>query len=488
MSHSADQPPVPRYRSFAARYLTLSGGETFGKLCVMAAFAYLARVLAPADYGIIEQALAITAFFVLGVESGMGSYGARVVAAAPERVPQLVSQVMLLRALLGVPAFALILVVAARYRMAGLGILAVNGIAILLTPFLTQWVFQGLRQMPWVAAGAVARNLTFVALVFALVGPGSDIRRVALAEVCGIAALAVVNAYFLHGRLRARLDVRGIIAGTRRLFGDVWFMGLSDLAWACLWYSPALVVGWASRGGTEDVAWVAAAVRIVLAVHTFVFLYFFNLLPNLAAELAVGMGRWRDVMQRSIATAMWPACLIALGGTLVAPVLIPAVYGHAFRPAVLPFQIAIWMIPVAWLSGHFRFGLIAAGQQWWEFVVSAVTAAVTVAAGVFLSHHHGSAGAASALVLGGITSLLLAIAASHRHVGRVAVMASAGPAILATAVSLLAGAGAAAVAGALPGTLVACVIFVALAARQDNDLVRLFRGWIRARTGPAPPG
>src|SRR6187401_2499873 len=113
---------LPR-RSFANRYLTLFGGEAFSKLCVIAAFAYLARVLSPAQYGIVELALSVTVFFVLGVESGMGLYGARVVAADPARIPRLVPQVMLLRVVLGIPAFVLILAVAAHYRAAGLGIL-----------------------------------------------------------------------------------------------------------------------------------------------------------------------------------------------------------------------------------------------------------------------------------------------------------------------------------------------------------------------------
>ena len=26
---------------------------------------------------------------------------------------------------------------------------------------------------------------------------------------------------------------------------------------------------------------------------------------------------------------------------------------------------------VAWFNGHFRFSLVAAGQQWWEFIVAA---------------------------------------------------------------------------------------------------------------------
>ncbi len=441
----------------------------------MAAFAYLARVLDPASYGIIEQALAITVFFVLGVESGMGLYGARVVAAEPERVPQLVPQVMLLRAVLGVPAFGVILALAAHYQLAGLGILAINGIAVLVTPFLTQWVFQGLRQMHWVVGGAVARNFTFVALVFALVRPGSDIRYVAVAEVCGILVLALVNAYFLHGRLRVRLDVSGLAAGARRLFGDVWFMGLSDLMWACLWYSPALAVGWVGAGSTEQVAWVGAALRLVLAVQVFVFLYFFNLLPNLAAELAVGLDGWRNLMTRSIATSLWPACLIALGGTLFAPVLIPAVYGAAYQAAVLPFQIAIWMIPVAWFNGHFRFSLIAAGQQWSEFLVSTATAAVTVLGAVFLSRHYGSAGAACSLLLGGATNTVLAAVASHRGIGFTPILSTAGPALLSTALGLLVGGGITAVAGVWPGTVAGCLLFVIIAARQDNELVRSIR-------------
>ena len=447
----------------------------------MGAFAYLARVLDPASYGVIEQALAITVFFVLGVESGMGLYGARVVAAEPDRVPQLVPQVMLLRAALGVPAFVVIMSVATHYRLAGLGILAIYGIAVLVTPFLTQWVFQGLRQMHWVAGGAVARNFTFVVLVFALVRPGSDIRVVAVAEVSGILVLALVNAYFLHGRLRVRLDVTDIAAGTRRLFGDVWFMGLSDLMWACLWYSPALAVGWAGTGGTEQVAWVGAALRLVLAVQVFVFLYFFNLLPNLAAELAVGLDGWRDLMKRSIATALWPACLLAIGGTLFAPVMIPAVYGDAYQAAVAPFQIAIWMIPLAWFNGHFRFSLIAAGQQWSEFLVSVATAAVTVTSAVFLSHHHGSAGAAGALLVGGAVNTILAGVASHRGIGPTPIISTAGPAIIATAVSLLTGAGMTAAAGTWAGTVAGCLLFVIIAARQDNELVRGVSRWIRSR-------
>lgn len=447
----------------------------------MAAFAFLAqRVLSPADYGTVELALSITVFFVLGVESGMGLYGARIVATAPHRLPSLVAHTMLLRVLLGLPAFALILAVSAHYAFAGLGILAVNGIAVLLTPFLTGWVFQGLRQMQWVAMGTALRNFTFVAIVLLFIRAGADIRLVAVAEVSGIAVLALFNSYFLYRRLHVHPDWRQAFGGAARLFRDVWFMGLSDFTWACLWYSPALIVGWLGLG-MDGVAWVASSVRIVISLHTFVFLYFFNMLPNLAKELATDLDGWRDLVQRSMATSIWPGCLIALGGTLIAPILMPLIYGPAYAAAIRPFQLIVWMIPVAWFSGHFRFSLIAAGHQRWEFAAAAGAALVTVSVSGLLAHFYGSSGAAAGLLIGGVANLALALVASERRIGAVPILAVVAPALAATAFCLAFGLILTGLIGPFPATCAACAVFVAIASRQDNELMRLLRRRLRVR-------
>jgi len=469
--------PLPELpsRSLLTRYLTLSGAEIFSKLCVMGAFVYLAHVLSAADYGTVELALSITVFFVLSVESGMGLYGARVVAADASRIPRLVPQVMVLRLVLGVPAFLVILAVSANYRIAGLGILAITGIAVLLTPLLTQWVFQGLRQMQWVAAGSAIRYVVFTALILLTVHRGGDIRLVAVAEVSGVAALALFNAWILHGRLRIALDWHELVSGTRQLFGQVWFMGFSDLTWAGLWYSPALIVGWLAAGRTVDVAWIAASVRIVVALHTFVWLYFFNMLPNMAKELSVSVDAWRALIRRSIATSVWPAGLVALGGTLVAPWLMPLVYGAAYSAAVRPFQIVIWMIPVAWFSGHFRFSLIAAGQQRWEVMVSVASALVTVTAALTLAPFFGSVGAALALLLGGTVNLVLAVRTSRHLIASLSIVAETRAAVIATAAGLAVGLSVSHFAGAFAGTVAGCLLYVAVAARQDNDVT----GWLR---------
>ncbi len=366
-----------RRRSFVVRYLTLFGGEVGSKACVLLAFAYLARVLGPQRLGAVELALSMTIFFVLAAEIGLGSYGARVVETAPHRAAELVPRASLLRAMIAIPAYAVILAISV-YRDSTL--LALYGLTVLLTPFNTQWVFQGLRQMQWVAAGSFARYGTFAALVLFLVRPGSDIRIVAAAEVSGALALAALNTVLLTRVLKLRLDWRGAMQGAIDLFRQAWFLGASDLTWAAMWYSPMIIIGWIDPSHTEYVGWLAASIRIVMALHAFVFLYFFNLVPNLSRELHQGIDAWRGLIRRSLSVSMWPACFIAAAGTLAAPVGMLLLFGNNFEQAVLPFQIVIWMIPIAWLSGHFRFSLIVAGHQRLEFTASLVAGIATAAA------------------------------------------------------------------------------------------------------------
>lgn len=456
-----------RSQGFAARYLILFGGEAFSKVCVLLAFAYLARVLSPSSYGTVELALSVTMFFVLGVESGMGSYGARMVAAHPEGTPALIPRIAALRVLLGIPAYIAIVTVAAYSRSAGLGVLAVNGVAVLLTPFLTQWVFQGMRRMQWVAAGAALRNIVFVALIVSLVRPGSDIRLVALSEVGGIAVLAAFNAWVLR-RLGVGLDWRGLGEGVRGVFAQVWSLGVSDFTWACIWYAPGILLGWA--GGTAQVAWIAASVRIVNALHTFVFLYFFNLLPNLAAELTVDVAHWRALVERSLRTAMWPAILLAVGGTLIAPEGIVRFYGAEFASAVLPFQIVIWMIPVAWFSGHSRFSLVAAGRQRWELLAATGGALAVVAVGGVLARLYGAPGAAAALLIGGLVNGGLALVFSWRQIGSIGVVSSVGAPAAAGLVAVSLGLALRGAVGVIPSTTIACALFVIAAVAGSREV------------------
>jgi polysaccharide transporter, PST family len=462
---------------FSKRYLTLFGGEIISKLCVFAAFAYLARVLGPSGFGLIELALSITLFFVMSVDGGLGSYGARVVSARPEEAPRLLAQITVVRAAAAAIAYVPLLLGSLFYGMPGAGMLAVYGLAVFFVPFFNQWLFQGFRAMHLVAAGTTLRNVVFASVVFAAVRPGADLRTVAIAEVAGVAALAAFTTIALRRVLRIHPDRRGLVRGAVRMLRESWPLGASEVTWAALWYSPGIVLGALST--SEQMAWLAGPLRIVLALHTFVWLYFFNLLPALSRSLATADEDWRNLTKRSLRTSMWLACLVALSGTLFAPFIVQTVYGPAYSAAALPLQIVIWMIPLAWFSGHFRYSLIAAGEQRWEFYALAATVVVTVFGTWALSPEFGAIGAAMSLVAGGVINGVLAWLAVAKRVGTFDVGAAVAGSVVSCLVCLLTGLIVGSSAGLFAGAATALACYLVIAARCDTELMRLARVWLQ---------
>src|ERR1041385_6082851 len=87
-------------RRLAVNFLFLSCGEFTAKLLTFATFSYLARVLGPWYYGMLEFTLALMVFFTLPVDLGLGAYGAREIARKPQHASRLLHEITGLRLLL----------------------------------------------------------------------------------------------------------------------------------------------------------------------------------------------------------------------------------------------------------------------------------------------------------------------------------------------------------------------------------------------------
>jgi len=73
-------------------------------------------------------------------------------------------------------------------------------------------------------------------------------------------------------------------------------------------------------------------------------------------------------------------------------------YGSQYQEGVSAFRVLVWLIPLALMSGHFRYALIAYGQQRLEFVSSACGAGLNILLNLFLIPSIGLVGAAWALI------------------------------------------------------------------------------------------
>ena len=81
-------------------YLSLAGAELISKLATFAAFAYLARVLGPDNFGYIEFAGAVLMCGSLVVDQGFSPFGAREIAKDPKQTTRLTAEIITVRFLL----------------------------------------------------------------------------------------------------------------------------------------------------------------------------------------------------------------------------------------------------------------------------------------------------------------------------------------------------------------------------------------------------
>ena len=379
---------MPLFKNF----LSLAGAEIAAKVMTFAAFAYLARVAGPEGFGYIEFAAAAALCAGLIVEQGFNPFGAREIAKAPERTDALVSEIVLVRALLAVAMYVALVIFALAFDRSAVQtrLLLVYGLSLLAMPLLLQWVFQGHDRMPTIAAIQVIRQTVFAVLVFVLVRQASQIWLVGLAETIGATCAGAFGVWAYRRKLDGRIQLRWKFSP--QLLREGMTIGLSQIFWVVKMTGATLILGLIASA--EDVGYFGGAMRILMALHTFVWLYFFNLLPSMSRAWAAKDGSFVALIAKSFKGVLLAAFVGAGIWVAVAPMVVKIVYGSQFAAAGVALQWFAGVCAVAALSGHYRFGLIAAGFQTAEMLtalVGAIAAVVLIPAGYFTARVAGAA-------------------------------------------------------------------------------------------------
>lgn len=382
------------------------GAEAFTKLITFAAFAYLARLFGPAGFGVIEWSLAVLMCASLIVDQGFSAYGAREIARKPDNSGRLVAEIVTARFLLAffgyaaVAAFSLIYVQDTTVQ----GLMLIYGLSLWGLPLLLQWAFQGHDRMYLVAWIQLVRQSIFVAFIFVCVRERDDLLLVGAAEVAAVTTAAMLSVW-LYGRNFSKITTLRPALSTK-LFREGVPIGISQMFWVVKMFGATLILGLVAT--LEDTGYFAAAMRILIAVHTFVWLYYFNLLPSFSRAWQNGGEKLAVLIGNSMRIVLLASILVGIVWILAAPYVMKIVYGEAFISGGVALQ---WMAAVcvaAAISGHYRFGLIAAGFQKQEMLTSglgALLAALLIPIGYSQA---GTSGAAAALVVAELGILLSA--------------------------------------------------------------------------------
>jgi PST family polysaccharide transporter len=353
-------------------YLYLAAAELLSKVLTFAAVAYLARVVNPEGYGYVEFASAVALCAGLVVDQGFGPYGAREIAKSPERSESLVSQIVSARVILAIAAYGAVVLfsVALDRSPAVTQLLLIYGLSLLLMPLLLQWVFQGHDRMQTVAAIQLLRQAVYAAVVFGFVRTAAHIWVAGVAEAVGVACAAMFGVWAYRRQMGGVIRLHAAIP--RHVIVESLPIGLSQLFWMVRMFGATVILGLIAA--PEDVGYFGGAMRILIALHTFIWLYYFNLLPSLAQGWQRGDGAFSSLTVESLRYVAWASGLLFVVWIALAPSVMVGVYGAAFAPAGIVLQTLVGVMVAAAVSGHYRFGLIAAGQQSAEMIASALGA------------------------------------------------------------------------------------------------------------------
>ena len=165
--------------------------------------------------------------------------------------------------------------------------------------------------------------------------------------------------------------------------------------WVLKMFGATFIVGLIATA--EDTGYFAGAMRIYIALHTFVWLYFFNMLPSLSRAWVQGSEQMAAIIRHSMWIVTLASLVVGMAWIALAPSVMTVVYGLSFQPGAGALQWLAGACIAAAFSGHFRFALIAAGHQGKELYATAIgsiVAVVLVPVGYF---NAGISGAAASL-------------------------------------------------------------------------------------------
>jgi O-antigen/teichoic acid export membrane protein len=401
-------------------FVVLASAELLVKLLTFAAFAWLARTLGPERYGDVEFVVAMMAIFTLASELGLSDYGAREAARAGEDGGRLVRELVALRMALAVCSLLAVLGVKA---MAGKppgvsALLALYGASLLAHPLLIQWFFQGKDRMDLAAGTFLIRQAVFAGLVLLLLRAGSPLALVGLLECAAVGAaglwcVIVIRMRFGFTPVSLRVRPKALAEHLRQALP----IGLSSVSWAFLWYFATVLLGMFLTGRT--LGWYGASHRAALAAHTFVWLYFFNLLPSISRIKGRPFSDLVRLLSGSIRMSAWSGIFAAFVVTALSKELLTLAYGPGFSGGAGLFAMLIWMVPVALLSGHYRYTLIGFNLQKWLCYCAVGSAGISIGLSFFLVRWFGAPGAAATLLIANVADFGFAYLCVRRFIGRV---------------------------------------------------------------------
>ena len=393
----------------------LTIAQVGAQLLNLVALVYLARLLGPHWFGVVQVGVAFSAYALITAEWGLFSLGIRDVARLDQPAEVLgyarSQQGMLVVLAVVVGGVALLVLPRLPFYRQDPVVFLLYLAAIVPQIFMLEWVGLGLERATWVGLARLSTSLIYALLVLVVLRPldavvGWPLHRLVpvfflLSLVGGNIVIATPVARWLG---RAVWPARGTAAEWRRRWRETGPIGASIVTMRVLWNIDIIVLGLLA---TPAVAGAYAAAAKIAFVFVFAMEVLWKaLLPRLsrlADESAADFRRGFNLYLALVLLGLVPA---AVGGVLLGPELIDLLYGDRFPGAQRVFQVLAVSYPLLSVGWFFGNSLIAQDRQRAYFPPLVLSAAVTLAGNLLLVPRLGGLGASYGMLAGHALLLL----------------------------------------------------------------------------------
>ncbi len=428
----------------------LAIGEGLARLIAFGTTVYLARTLGPEIYGVVAVAAGVMLYLTQIADSGVELAGMTDAAAGPERATAVASGALAMR-LTTVAAVLLVVWPVGWWLMAQPDgrVLALYSLGLPLTAVSVRWIYLGLQRPVPVAVSRIVADVVTGVVTFALVRSVSDVYWAPIATVIGV---LVGTAWLLRGL--PGLGVRLFVPGDRPRVASMLARGRRLVLFTLLGlvlYNVDLLILRYLRGEADAGRYAAAYVLISFCANLMV-AYAHTVLPSMAREPTPTAAT--GATYRSALVVAWLVTMpVAVGGALLAPLLIELLFGRAYSDGATALQVLVLSVPVAALREMSVAALIARHREPALLRVNIVAAVVNVSLNLAFIPAFGLAGAAWATVISEVVRLGVAVVAAREAIPGALPLAGFGR-VLAAGLGM----GLAVVASGTSGSLAAIIV------------------------------
>ncbi len=384
--------------------LAIVGSDIARRAIGFVTVAYLARRVGIENFGALNIGLTVLTYALLVSSGGLGAFGARAIARG--EAPSIMGTIISIKLLNSTVAFLLVLVAAALVpNAATASMMVLFCLSLFPNAFQLDWFYQGKEEMELIGVSRLLSAALYLVLILILVRTPADLLWVAGAAVAG----DLVSSVFMMMSYRRRSDAVGLtftLAGWRSMLRQSLPMGAGSIFATVSTNLPILLIG--ILLSNRDAGIYGAASKLVAFLLMIDRVLGTLLLPASArfhAQSAQLLSAALAGAMKWIVIAALPVCV---GGTILAPDIVPLVYGPAYGEAILIFRILIWFFLFTTMHTVYTSGMIAAGREQTYGTVMAVSLAVYAVAIFVGTSMAGPAGTAAAVVLSeGLTLVIM---------------------------------------------------------------------------------